>query len=61
MSLTGAVKSAPSAEGLLASYSAEEEESGEMSMIGDDGRLHLRCPVCNGERFEQQESREDSR
>lgn len=32
-----------------------------MSMIGDDGRIHLRCPVCDGESFERQESREDSR
>lgn len=32
-----------------------------MSMLGEDGRIHLRCPVCDGESFEQQESREDSR
>ncbi len=32
-----------------------------MAMIGPDGRIHLVCPVCGGESFEQQESRQDSR
>lgn len=32
-----------------------------MAMMGADGRIHLRCPVCDGVDFERQESRQDSR
>lgn len=31
-----------------------------MGMIGPDGRLELRCIVCDGEEFQTEHSRQDS-